>query len=108
MGDQYNEEEVVDSKAPYIIICNGRIQVMLTSSDRHLEKIGYASRAATELVTYYGITIGKRLDPVDVKPLSDHQHWLMANMFSLTIDEVDYHIQKLFTKLDALEAKYKG
>lgn len=88
------------SRAPYIIICNGRIELALAKSG--FEMIRVASRAATNLVTFYG----EQLTDADTRPISDLQHKMMdvvssRNATHSSIEMVD----EMFALLDALEDK---
>lgn len=92
------------SRAPYIIICNGRIDVELAKSG--FEAIQAASRTAERLVCYYG----ERLTNADTKPISDLQHRMMqmvSGRAQHAIGSTDM-VDDMFALLDALEDKMKS
>ena len=96
-------------QATRTIICNGRIDLALAKNG--FEMIRAASRAATNLVTYYG----DRVSYADTKAISDLQHQMMdvvqgqttpgshASDFQSASDLCD----DMFALLDALEKKVK-
>lgn len=94
------------SVASYIIICNGRID--LAAAKNSTEMIQAASRAATDLVTYYGDKLGSQ----DAAPITDLQHKMM-DVLSGAVREhpkADYRspiemVDEMFAHLDALEKK---
>lgn len=91
------------SRAPYIIICNGRIDVALAKSG--FEMIQAASRTATALVSYYGDKVGD----ADTRPISELQHAMMDLVnarpsMHLSGEMVD----EMFALLDALEDKMES
>lgn len=101
-------DQVVTSKAPYIIICNGRIATL--ASESLVGRIIAVSQAAADVITFYDLAIGRRLLVEDVKPISDLQHELMCymdNRFGYTTD-IQQKVSKLFELLDELEEKYKS
>jgi len=95
------------SRASYIIICDGRINLALAKNG--FEMIRAASRAATNLVTHYG----DKVTNADTKPISDLQHQMMdvvsgtqtpgshVSDFQSASDMCD----SMFALLDALEKK---
>lgn len=91
------------SLSPYIIICNGRI----AASPNPNSKIIAASQAATNLVSYYGVTLGKKLTGKDTEAISILQHEMMDNMDSWTPEEIDSKVVEMFDLLDALEDKFE-
>lgn len=95
------------SRAPYIIICNGRID--LAAARNNIEMIQAASRAATSLVSYYG----DKLTYTDTKPISKLQHEMMDLVTSSASDRMpqthrspDEMVDEMFALLDALEQKF--
>lgn len=104
-----NEEAVSTSRAPYIIICQGRIEVALTKNG--FEMILAASRTAVNLVTYYG----DRLTDTDTYPISKLQHEMMDLVSGNTIARTHAQpksaaemVDEMFALLDALEQKMKS
>lgn len=89
------------SRAPYIIICNGRID--LAASRNGVDRVQAASRAATNLVMYYG----ERLTAVDTEPISRVQHAMMDRLSQRGIAGVDDLVDQMFALLDALEDKFE-
>jgi len=92
------------SRAPYIIICNGRIAAALASSG--FEMIRAASQAATNLVTYYGDRAGL----TDTLPISELQHEMMDLINGRATTRrreprADEMVDEMFALLDALEEK---
>lgn len=86
-----------DSRAPYIIICNGRIEV--EASKKPEEKIRAASNAAMNLTSYYG----ERCTAAQTTPISDLQHQMMGNLNRWNTLEVNAAITQMFDLLDELE-----
>lgn len=90
------------SNAPYIIICNGRIDV--AAAKNTIQLIQAASHTATDLVKYYG----DKLTDVDTKPISTLQHEMMdsvqATAHAQTRDPSEM-VDEMFALLDALEDK---
>lgn len=93
--------EAGGSRAPYIIICNGRINLLEAKGSGG--KIQAASGAASALVTYYG----DQLSSEDTKPISDLQHEMMDNMGKWTKAEAKAKVAEMFALLDALEEKFE-
>lgn len=93
------------SLAEYIIICDGRIDVAISSNGFH--RIRAASRTATELVKFYG----DRITEADAQPLSTLQHEMMdlvegkASKHAVSADEM---VDQMFGLLEALEDKIKS
>lgn len=88
------------SRAPYIIICAGRIDVALAKNG--FEMIQAASRAAANLVTYYG----ERLSLADTQPISDLQHEMMTMVNTRPVHQnAGDMVDEMFARLDALEDK---
>lgn len=104
-----NGEAVSASRAPYIIICNGRIDVALAKNG--FEMIRSASHAAANLVTYYG----ERLTDADTRPISQLQHEMMdvvegrgaPRTQSTEFRDAVEMVNEMFALLDALEQKMK-
>lgn len=97
------------SRAPYIIICAGRIDVALSRSG--FEMIRAASRCAADLVSYYG----DRLTDADTKAISDLQHDMMDIVEGKTTMRMPAPpntsaemVDEMFARLDALEQKMKS
>lgn len=96
------------SRAPYIIICNGRINVALAKSG--FEMIRSASRTAADLVVYYG----DRVTDADTKPISELQHAMMDLVDGTTTrtrqerNSAAEMVDEMFALLDALEQKMKS
>lgn len=88
------------SRAPYIIICAGRIDVALAKNG--FEMVQAASHAAATLVTYFG----DRLTYADTRPISDLQHKMME---LVSARAVSHHagemVDEMFALLEALEQK---
>lgn len=97
------------SRAPYIIICAGRIEAALAPNG--FQVIRAASNCAAALVTYYG----ERLTHEDTQPISKLQHEMMdlvsgraiarTHQQSLSADEM---VDQMFALLDALEDKMES
>ena len=92
-----------DSKSPYIIICNGRIEV--DAATKVPEKIRAASNAAMNLVQFYELH-GAPITVEDTTPISDLQHEMMDNLKTLTKSQANAVIAQMFALLDALEEKF--
>jgi hypothetical protein len=98
------------SRAPYIIICQGRIDLALATSG--FEMIRASSRAAANLVTYYG----DKLSYADTRPISDLQHVMMdvvsgkttAGSHATDFQSASEMVDEMFGLLDALEAKMRS
>lgn len=91
------------SRAPYIIICNGRID--LTAAKSTTERIQAASRAATALAAYYG----DKLTDQDTFPISGLQHDMMEELDGgLKGERADMMVDAMFALLDALEDKMES
>lgn len=95
------------SRAPYIIICNGRID--LRTARDPLGRIAAASRCATDLVKYYG----ERLTYEDTAAISNLQHAMMELIEGKTLartrqqpNHPDEMVDEMFVLLDALEQKF--
>lgn len=90
------------SRAPYIIICNGRIELGVAHNS--LGRIQAASRTATALVAYFG----ERLRGEDARPISALQHEMMDIAAGKGLREGRSHPDELademFTLLDGLES----
>ena len=91
-----------DSKSPYIIICNGRIEV--DTATKVPEKIRAASNAAMTLVQFYELR-GAPITVDDTQPISDLQHEMMNHLKTLTKSQANALITQMFALLDALEEK---
>lgn len=94
------------SRAPYIIICNGRIEAAVAQNG--FQAIRAASNCAAALVTYYG----DRLTYEDTRPISKLQHEMMdlvtGRARAQTLDAGNAMVNQMFTLLDALEDKMKS
>lgn len=91
------------SRAPYIIICQGRIDLLVAKNG--MERILAASRAAAALVTYYG----DKLTDQDTFPISGLQHDMMEEMDGgLKGERADMMVDEMFALLDALEDKMES
>lgn len=87
----------VGSRAPYIIICQGRIGVLNAKTDG--DKLQAASDCAAALVSYYG----EKLTLEQTEPISDLQHSMMDNFDSWTKDDANLAVASMFVLLDDLE-----
>ena len=85
------------SKAAYIIICSGRIDVEVAANSK--QKIKAASDAARNLVTFYG----DQVTGAETAPISDLQHEMMDNMNTWSKSQADAKVAEMFDLLDALE-----
>jgi hypothetical protein len=97
------------SRAPYIIICNGRIE--LGTAANQFQKLRAASSCAAALVTYYGNRIGL----ADTLPISELQHEMMDLVNGNTMQRTrqqpksaDEMVDEMFVHLDALEKKMES
>lgn len=98
------------SRAPYIIICNGRID--LAAAKNGTEAIQAASSAAMRLTSYYGDKVSR----ADTYAISKLQHEMMelltgnapagthANGFRSASEMAD----EMFAQLDKLEKQHEG
>jgi len=91
-----------DSKAPYIIICDGRIDVL--NAAKKQDKLQAASSAAKNLTSYYG----ERCTLAQTAPISDLQHQMMNNFDSWNNHEVNNAVTQMFMLLDELEDEMGG
>lgn len=90
------------SKAPYIILCGGRIHVL--NSKDHKDKLQAASDAAVGLTSYYG----KRVTAEQSTPISDLQHQMMDNFDVWSKTEAEQAVTDMFALLDALEEEMEA
>ena len=98
------------SRAPYIIICAGRIDVALAKNG--FEMLQAVSRTAANLVTYFG----ERLTDGDTRPISDLQHAIMDVVSGRTtpgtrstgFESASDMVEGMFALLDALEDKMRS
>lgn len=90
------------SKAPYIIICGGRIAV-LEAKGTHAQ-LKAASDAAVGLTTYYG----ERCTATQTAPISQLQHDMMDNFNTWNKQEADAAIDEMFELLNELEDEMHG
>lgn len=89
------------SQANYIIICEGRINVL--STDDPVAKIRYASSCAADLVKHIESTHPDGLPQVDSQAISDLQHSMMNVLPGIKKPEANAMVRDMFTLLDALE-----
>ena len=89
------------SKAAYIIICDGRIGVAVARDP--LGRIQAASNCAAALVTYYG----DRLGLADTEPISNLQHEMMELATGKQRKNPDEMVAQMFTLLDELEDSFE-
>lgn len=88
------------SKAPYIIICSGEIDVLAAGSQSvSVLKVKAASDAARNLVSYYG----DRLTAEDTQPISHLQHTMMEALPSVKKAAAEMMVSEMFDLLHALE-----
>lgn len=90
------------SKAPYIIVCGGRIE--LEAANKPEEMVVAASNAAVRLTSYYG----DRLTEADTLPISNLQHEMMEGMAGYNKHHAKVKADEMFALLDALERKYQS
>lgn len=90
------------SRAPYIIICQGRIGVLNAKADG--DRLQAASDSAAALVSYYG----DKLTQAQTDPISGLQHSMMDNFDSWTKSDVDTAVASMFALLDDLEDEMEG
>lgn len=94
------------SRAPYIIICNARIEVALSRNG--YEMIRAASNGASDLVCYFG----DRLSHEDTEPISKLQHEMMdlvqGNAPSRKPAQAGAMVDEMFALLDALEQRMES
>lgn len=95
----------VGSKAPYIIICQGRTEVL--DENTASKKICAASRCASELVQHMALVHKNKLTFEDTKPISDLQHEMMDDLKKYTKREATEKCEEMFTLLYALEDKFQ-
>jgi hypothetical protein len=90
------------SKAPYIIICGGRIDVLNAKTKE--DKLQAASSAAVRLVTYFG----NKLNAIQTAPISNLQHQIMENLSTWNRSRAEQGVTDMFALLDALENEMEG
>lgn len=94
------------SRAAYIIICNGRIN--LRAARDPLGRIQAASNCAAALVTYYG----ERCSQEDTQPISDLQHAMMDMVNGDSMPAGKHHpdemVDEMFALLEQLEDRMEG
>lgn len=92
------------SLADYVIICDGRIDVAISSNGFH--RIRAASRTATELLKFYG----DRVTDADAQPISNLQHEMMDLVEGKPSKRIsaDDMVDQMFGLLEALEDKMKA
>lgn len=101
-----DETELLDSRAPYIIICNGRIGVASAYQRDEIDlAIIHASETAATLIMFYQLD-KRKLPDETVKAISDHQHWLMDHLTGEEA-EIKTHIAAMFDLYDMLEQTAK-
>lgn len=93
------------SRAPYIIICSGRIAAAAT--DDPVQKLKAASDCATALVCHLAIVHGDDLTSTDTQPISDLQHFMMDNLLTLKKDEAEVKVKEMIGLLYQLEDKFQ-
>lgn len=98
-------DEEPGSRASYIIICGGRINVLNAKGVG--EKIAAASNCGCALTSYLGIVHGALLTDADTRPISDIQHYLMEHFDSIVKTEAEQRIAELFHLFDELEEKFE-
>lgn len=87
------------SKAPYIIICSGRIDVRAAGGSAKQQRLKAASDAARNLVSYYR----DKVTGEQTQPISALQHEIMDNIDTWNNHEVDNAVTLMFELLDELE-----
>ena len=90
------------SKAAYIIICSGQIDVL--NAPKRQDKLKAASDAARHLTSYYG----ERCTAAQTAPISDLQHEMMDNFDSWNNTQVDSNVAIMFGLLHDLEDEMEG
>jgi hypothetical protein len=95
------------SKAPYIIICSGRIEV-LAAKNNPAEQIAAASRAAADLTTFYDLKGWLTIE--DSEPISELQNSMMTMLFNgdMKQGEAEKMVRDMFTMLSLLEQRYES
>ena len=83
----------------YIIICSRRIKVLAATS--HTEKIIEASDAAAQVVSQLELLHPK--ETINAGPITELQHYMMTNLFTMTPAEAEEKVAEMFSLLDALE-----
>ena len=91
-----------DSKAAYIIICSGRIDVL--NASKRQAKLKAASDTARHLTSYYG----EKCTAAQTTPISDLQHSMMVNFDSWSNTQANQAVTDMFALLDALEDEMGG
>lgn len=90
------------SKAAYIIICSGRIDVEAATTS--VLRLKAASDTARNLVVFYG----DKVTEADTLPISELQHEMMENMRKWGNAKAHTKVAEMFELLDALEDKFEG
>lgn len=88
------------SRAPYVIICNGRIDLLTAQTPR--DRVKAASHAARDLVMYYGDSLTEK----DTAPISTLQHAMMDALEANETRKAEEMVDEMFTLLDGLEKSY--
>lgn len=97
-----DEGQERDSKAPYIIICSGRIDVL--NAAKNQDKLKAASDTARHLTSYYG----ERCTAEQTTPISELQHQMMENFKTWNKAQTNQAVTDMFALLDALEDEMGG
>lgn len=94
------------SKAPYIILCGGRIDALAAQNDP-AKVIAAASTAAVRLTTFYDLKGWLTLE--DSEPISELQHSMMTllQQGKLKPAEATRMAGDMFTLLSNLEKRYE-
>lgn len=89
------------SRAPYIIVCAGRIDVLEAApgTQPHQRQLKAASDTARNLVSYFA----DRLTAEQTTPISKLQHSMMDNFDRWGPHEVEIAVAQMFELLDELE-----
>lgn len=94
-----------NSRAPYIIICSSRTDVL--EAGTAAKKICAASRGAATLVAHLAEVHGEEVMSSDTLEISDLQHEMMDNLKKYTKPQAEAKCKEMFKLLYELEGKFE-
>jgi hypothetical protein len=94
------------SRAPYIIICSGRIAASATNDP--VQKLKAISDCATALVSHLAVVHGDQLTFEDTQPISDLQHEIMDGLHEFSKDDAEEKVRDMVRLLYRLENKFEA
>src|SRR5438128_931323 len=93
-----------DSRATYIIICDGQTQLVTTFDIG--ERVRIAAATARNMVTYLGVVATDDLTAADTKPVSDCLHWFENNFDRAHKEDIEGKITELMAIVEGLHLKF--